>query len=62
MRSSASRVVAGTILERCGSHVHNTLLVAEPEGRILRYAKRALGEAEVAFIVRSSRPDMSPTC
>src|SRR5690348_12443262 len=32
-------VVAGTILERCGGHVHNTLLVAEPDGRLSRYAK-----------------------
>jgi predicted amidohydrolase len=56
-----STVVAGTILERCGSHVHNTLLVAEPGGRILRYAKRKLGEAEVAFIAPGRGPNILST-
>src|SRR5207248_4923809 len=50
-----SIVVAGTILESCGSQVHNTLLVAEPDGRILRYAKRHLGEAEVEFEIAPGR-------
>ena len=45
-----SIVVAGTILERCTGHLHNTLLVAEPDGRLLRYAKRHLG-VEVEFDV-----------
>src|SRR5437763_1559415 len=61
MRSSPSRVVAGTIPERCGSHVHNTLLVAERDGRILRYAKRKLGEAEVAFIAPGRQPNVLRT-
>jgi predicted amidohydrolase len=47
-------VVAGTILERCRSHMHNTLLVAEPDGRLLRYAKRHLG-VEVEFAVAPGR-------
>jgi predicted amidohydrolase len=56
-----SIVVAGTILERCGNHVHNTLLVAEPDGRILRYAKRTLGEAEAAFIAPGREPNVLST-
>ena len=56
-----SIVVAGTILERCGSHVHNTLLVAEPEGRILRYVKRKLGDAAVAFIAPGREPNVLST-
>jgi predicted amidohydrolase len=56
-----SIVVAGTILERCGSHVHNTLLVAQPDGRILQYAKRMLGEAEAAFIAPGCEPNVLST-
>jgi predicted amidohydrolase len=56
-----SIVVAGTVLERCGSHVHNTLLVAEPDGHILRYAKRKLGEAEIAFIAPGHEPNVLST-
>jgi predicted amidohydrolase len=37
------------------------LLVAEPDGRILRYAKRKLGEAEVAFIAPGREPNVLST-
>lgn len=47
-------VVAGTILERDGSGVRNALLVAEPDGRLSRYAKRSLG-IEARFGVAPGR-------
>lgn len=54
-------IVAGTILERCGSQVQNTLLLAEPEGRVLRYAKRHLGPVEAQFITPGHEPNVLQT-
>jgi predicted amidohydrolase len=54
-------VVAGTTLERQGSQVHNTLLIAEPDGRLLRYAKRHLGPVETQFIAPGHAPNVLDT-
>jgi predicted amidohydrolase len=51
----------GPSSSRYGSHVHNSLLVAGPDGRILRYAKRKLGKAEVAFIAPGHEPNVLST-
>jgi predicted amidohydrolase len=55
-------VVAGTILERRDGRVHNTLLFAEPDGRLLRYTKRNLGVVEREFgIARGGEPNVLRT-
>lgn len=41
-------VVAGSIAERRGTRLLNTLFVAEPDGRLHRYAKRQPTKAELA--------------
>ncbi len=43
-------VIVGTNLERQDSSVYNTLLLAEPSGRLLGYQKRHLGELEARFV------------
>ena len=43
MREQAARhdmLVAGTIAERCGDRLLNTMLIAEPDGGLHRYSKR----------------------
>lgn len=54
-------IVAGTTLERWGSQVHNTLLIAEPDGQLLRYAKRHLGPVEARFIAPGHEPNVLQT-
>lgn len=54
-------VIAGTTLERWGSQVHNTLLIAAPDGRLLRYAKRHLGPVEAQFITPGHEPNVLHT-
>ncbi len=54
-------VVAGTILEHWERHVRNTLLVAEPNGQLHRYAKRQLGPVEAQFITAGREPNVLTT-
>ena len=55
-------VVAGTLLELDGGRVHNTLLVAEPNGRLSRYAKRSLGIEARYGITAGHEPNVLTTC
>lgn len=51
MRSQAERrnmLVAGTIAERRGDRLFNTMFIAEPDGGLCRYAKREPIKAELA--------------
>lgn len=51
MREQAARhnmLVAGTIAERCGDRLLNTMFIAEPGGGLHRYAKRQPIKAELA--------------
>lgn len=51
MREQAARhdmLVAGTIAERCGDRLLNTMFIAEPDGGLHRYAKRQPTKTELA--------------
>jgi predicted amidohydrolase len=52
--------VAGTILERWGLRIYNTLLVADSSGRLFRYMKRHLSALESKIVASGRTPNVLP--
>jgi predicted amidohydrolase len=49
-------ILAGTILERSGTAIFNTLILAEPSGQVARYRKRNRGPLERPLITPGRGP------
>ena len=64
MREAAARhrmVVAGSIAERREQRLFNTLFIAEPDGRLVRYSKRQPTKAENAAFDAGDDPSVAET-
>lgn len=58
---SRNAVVAGSIAERRGGRLFNTLFIAEPDGSLHRYAKRQPTKSEVAAFDGGQDPNIIET-